>query len=43
MDKYEDDDIEINEAAFDKDFDEIGWDPEVIDDSDEEAAELYGY
>lgn len=34
--------IDIHSEVFDEDFDEAGWDPEVVDDSDEEAAELYG-
>lgn len=42
---YEDDAINIHVEAFNKDFDEIGFDPieEEDDDYDEEAAELYGY
>ena len=38
----DDNTIDIHSEVFDKDFDEVGWDPEVVDDSDEEAAELYG-
>ena len=34
--------IDIHSETFDKDFDEVNWDPEIIDDSDEEATELYG-
>lgn len=34
---------EVNYSVLDKDFDEVAWEPEVIDDSDEEAAEEYGY
>lgn len=39
---YGDDTIDIHGETFDKDFDDVGWGPEVVDDSDEEAAELYG-
>lgn len=39
---YGDDTIDIHGETFDKDFDDVGWEPEVVDDSDEEAAELYG-
>ena len=42
-DSMNDNTIDIHSETFDKDFDEVGWDPEVIDDSDEEAAELYGF
>lgn len=35
--------IEIHSAAFNNDFDEIGWEPEVIDDSDDDAANIFGY
>ena len=38
----DDNTIDIHSEVFDKDFDEVGWDPEFVDDSDEEAAELYG-
>lgn len=41
-DNMNDNTIDIHSETFDKDFDEVSWDPEVIDDSDEEAAELYG-
>lgn len=40
---YEENTIDIHSETFNQDFDEVGWDPKVIDDSDEEAAELYGY
>lgn len=40
---YEKDTIEIHGEVLDKDFDEVGWEPEVDDDSNEEAAELYDY
>lgn len=39
---YGDDTIDIHGETFDKDFDNVGWEPEVKDDSNEEAAELYG-
>lgn len=35
--------IDIHGEVFDKDFDDVGWEPEVIDDTDEESQELYGY
>lgn len=35
--------VEIYSAAFNNDFDEIGWTPEVIDDSDNDAANIFGY
>lgn len=40
---YDDDSIDIHDSTFDKDFDEVGWEPEVVDDSDEEAAEMFGF
>lgn len=40
---YADESIEIHIEVFDKDFDDVAWEPEVVDDSDEEAAELFGY
>lgn len=43
-DIYEDNDINIHAETFDKDFDEVGFEPEVIkNDSDEESKEMYGY
>lgn len=42
-DVINDDSIDIHAEVFDKDFDEVAWDPVEIDDSDEEAAKLYGY
>lgn len=42
-DVINDDSIDIHAEVFDKDFDEVAWDPIEIDDSDEEAAETYGY
>lgn len=40
---YSDNAIDIDNRAFDRDFDDIEWDPIVVDDSDEEASELYGF
>ena len=42
-DNYNDDSMEIVTECFSNDFDEVGWDPIEIDDSNEEAKELYGY
>lgn len=42
-DVYSDNTIDINSEAFTKDFDEISWNPVEVDDSDEEAKELYGF
>lgn len=42
-DFYEEQGTEIFDELFDKDFDEAGFDPEYEDDSDEEAAERFGY
>lgn len=39
---YVDNEIGIHGEVFDKDFDDVGWEPEVVDDSDNEAAKLYG-
>lgn len=39
----EDFEMEINASCFEDDLDNIGYEPVEIDDSDEEAAELYGY
>lgn len=39
---YGDDTIDIHEETFDTDFDDVNWDGDVEDDSDEEAAMLYG-
>lgn len=33
----------INAELFDNDLDNIGWEPETISDSDNEAAEKFGY
>ena len=35
--------IDIHSEVFDKDFDEVGFDPIEEDDSDNESAELYGF
>lgn len=40
---YIDNEINIHGEVFDKDFDNVGWEPTEIDDSDEEAANEYGY
>lgn len=40
---YDDYTIDIHAETFDKDFDEVGWEPVSVDDCDIEAAELYGY
>lgn len=41
--EYEEQAIEIHGEVLDKDFDEVGWEPQVVDDSDEEAANMFGY
>lgn len=40
---YGEDTIDIHGEVFDKDFDEVGFDPVEEDDSDANAAELYDY
>lgn len=40
---YGEDTIDIHGEVFDKDFDEVGFDPVEEDDSDVDAAELYDY
>lgn len=35
--------IDIHSEVFDKDFDEVGFEPIEIDDSDEELAQTFGY
>lgn len=35
--------IDIHSEVFDKDFDEVGFEPVEIDDSDEELARTFGY
>lgn len=42
-DVYSDNTIDISSGAFTKDFDEVDWNLIVVDDSDEEAKELYGF
>lgn len=42
-DKYVEQATHIHGEVFDKDFDDAGWDPVEIDDSDEEAAHEFGY
>lgn len=41
-DIYNNDTIDIHAETFDKDFDDVGFDPIEVDDSDVDAAELYG-
>lgn len=36
-------DVNIDSSLYDKDLDEVGWEPEVIDDSDKESANKFGY
>lgn len=36
-------DLEINSSLFNTDLDEVGWEPEVNDDSNKEAEDLFGY
>lgn len=33
----------INGELFDKDLDEVGWEPEIEDDSSNEAEEMFGF
>ena len=40
---YGGDTIDIHGEVFDKDFDEVGFNPVEEDDSDADAAELYDY
>lgn len=35
--------VDMYVAAFEQDFDDVGWEPEIIDDSDDEAAKIFGY
>jgi hypothetical protein len=42
-DIYEDNTIDIHAETFDKDFDEVGFDPIEEDDSDSDAADMFGY
>lgn len=39
----EDFDLEINSSLFNTDLDEVGWEPEKVDDSDNESAKIFGY
>lgn len=41
--KYVEQTIQIHGEVFDKDFDDVSWDPVEIDDSNEEAAHEFGY
>lgn len=40
---YNEDTIDIHGEVFDKDFDDVKYEPDVIDDSDKEQEEKYGY
>ena len=40
---YVDDSIEIHGETFDTDFDDVGFEPEVVDDSDNDAADMFDY
>lgn len=42
MEEIDDFTTEIDYSVLDKDFDEVAWEPEVIDDSDDKEAEKYG-
>lgn len=35
--------VEINTELYSADLDEVGFEPEVIEDADENAANLFGY
>lgn len=39
----EDYNLEINSSLFDTDLDDIGWEPEVVNDSDIESQIEFGY
>lgn len=43
MDDFDVQSIDIHAEVFDKDFDEVGFDPIEEDDSDEECAQIFGY
>lgn len=43
MEIYNEDTIDIHSEVFDKDFDNVKYEPDVIDDSDEQEREKYGY
>ena len=40
---YNEDTIDIHGEVFDRDFDNVKYEPDVIDDSDKEQEEKYGY
>lgn len=42
-DYLDDEGLEIHSEVFDKDFDDVNFDGEVDDDSDENAAEMFDY
>lgn len=42
-DKYVEQTTQIHSEVFDKDFDDAGWGPVEVDESDEEAAHEFGY
>lgn len=39
----EDYNLEINSSLFDTDLDDIGWEPEVVNDGDVESQIEFGY
>lgn len=41
--EYVDDVVEINSSTFNQDFDEVGFDPIEVDDSDAEMKEMFDY
>lgn len=41
MDEY-DDTIDIHAETFSNDYDDVAWNPIIVDDSDEEEEEKYG-
>lgn len=43
MEDFDVQSIDIHAEVFDKDFDEVGFDPIEEDDSDEECAQIFGY
>ena len=44
MDNYvEENTVEIHSELLNQDFDEVDWEPQEIDDSDEESAIKYDY
>lgn len=42
MEEIDDFTTEVNYNILNKDFDEVAWEAEVIDDNDEKEAEKYG-